>query len=180
MSFISEQYLRDFTPISNNIDVELIKPHIEYYEDSYIQDILGTNLYNDLKAKFASQTLSPDETTLVFLLKPAIAYGATQLAIPFINTEIRNKGLMQINAENAQQSEIERMRLLRQELRDRSDFYVQRIQSYLNVNSGLFTLYTFTNDDMNPDIKQSYESDIYIESCNCYEFGIGCNCNHLN
>lgn len=175
-NFIGEQYLRDLTPISNNLDIELIKPQIDYYEDSYIRQILGDALFFDLKSKFQSQTLSPDEQSLVLLLKPAIAYGSAELSVPFINTQIRNKGTMNLDAENAAQAEIERMRLLRQELRDRANFYMERVRMYLSTNSSLFTLYIFTNDDMNPDTKSNYESDIYIEPCgSCNKVCCGCN-----
>lgn len=165
MSFIGEQYLRDLTPISNNLDIELVKPQIEYYEDAYLKDILGDSLYNDLVTKYNAQTLSSIEDTLMLIIKKAVAYGSAQLSMPFINTQVRAKGLMNINAENATQSEIERERLLRQELRDRTNYYETRVRKFLQTNSSSFPLYEYDNDDINPSSEINYECDIYIESC---------------
>lgn len=183
--FIGEQYLKDFTPVSNNLDIEQVRPHIEFSQDSYVQDILGTNLYNDLQTKYSTQTLNAFETSLLLLIKPALAYRSTEASIPFINTQIRNKGLNLMNSENAIQAEIDRMRYLREECRNRAEFYEERVVKYLCNNSTQFPLYNITNDDITPSGKIRYESDLYFSEgvCGClacksnYDFGCGCNYN---
>lgn len=176
--FIGEQYLKDFTPASNNLDIEQVKPHIEYSQDAYTQDVLGTNLYNDLQTKYSGQTLSTIEQQLVLLIKPALAYRSLEATIPFINTQIRNKGLVNQNSENAVQAEMDRMRYLRDESKNRAEFYEQRVVTFLCNNKASFPLYTADNDDIDPSNKNSYDCDIYYTdySCNCQDKN-NCGCN---
>jgi len=173
---IGEQYLKDFTPVSNNLDIEQVKPHIEYAQDSYVQDMLGTNFYLDIQGKYASQSLTTYEEQLVLLIKPGLAYRATEMSIPFLNTQIRNKGLNLMNSENALQAEVDRMRYLREETRNRAEFYEERVVKYLCNNSTQFPLYNLSNDDIEPSGKVRYESDLYFSegTCGC----LSCNSNY--
>lgn len=172
---IGEQYLKDFTPVSNNTDIEQIKPHIEFSQDSYTQEILGTNLYNDIQTKYSAQTLSTIEQSLVAILKPALAYRSLEAAIPFMNTQIRNKGLVNQNSENAIQAEMDKMRYLREESRNRAEFYEERAKKFLCNNKTSFPLYEADNEDINPIKSSAYDSDLYFSSNNC---DCKTNCNH--
>jgi hypothetical protein len=46
--FISETYLKDNTPLSRNIDMVELYPFAKTAEEVYIQEAIGTNLYDDL------------------------------------------------------------------------------------------------------------------------------------
>ena len=175
---IGEQYLKEKTPLSNNIDIELLKSNIEFAQDSSIQDILGTNLYNDIQVKYSAQTLSSIEIDLVNLIKPTLAYRSAEQSMPFINAQIRNKGINQLNSENATQADIGYMRYLREELRSRAEFLSQRVIKFLCNNSDSFPLYTTSNEDIEPSKKDGYtDFDLYFptNTCGCSSSS-SCNC----
>lgn len=180
--FIGEQYLKDKTVLSNNIDVELITPNIEYSQDAYIQPVLGSKFYTSLQASYSAQTLNSYETELVNLIKQALAYRAAESSLPFINLQIRNKGINKLNSENAVQADIAEMKYLRETLKSRSEFYEQRIQDYLSKNGNQFPNYVSPDNPISPDKSSSFTCDLYTSKgnnvycaicgkSNCYCYG---------
>ena len=181
--FISENYIKQNTTFSDNVDVKLLLSNVAPAQDFYIQDILGTNLYLDLQTKYSGQTLSNIEEQLVDIIKLALVYRAAEMSLPFMNLQVRNKGIVQLNSENAVQSDISGMKYLRHELKDRSEFYEERIIKFLENNKTSFPLYEDdTNTDIHPASKNPYDSDLYldeyykcgcksnIDNCNCYKY----------
>jgi hypothetical protein len=178
--FVSETYIKNNTTLSDNVDVKLIQSNIGPAQDFFLQDILGTNLFNDLKTKYSAQTLSVIEEQLVQIIKQAVVYRATELSLPFMNIQLRNKGLVNLNSENAVQSDLAGMKYLRNELKDRAEFYEERIKKFLENNESSFPLYADdTNDDISPNKRNTYDCDIYLgypdkrcgninlDNCNC-------------
>ena len=56
---ISEENLRQFTDINNNVDSKLLKNAVRESQDIEIQRILGTKLYNKILVRYDSH---PDNT----------------------------------------------------------------------------------------------------------------------
>lgn len=67
--------IKDLTNISDNIDVELLEPHLLIAQQMYIEPILGQALYNDILSKIENNQLTGDTLTLVNdYITIAIAY----------------------------------------------------------------------------------------------------------
>jgi len=62
---ISEENLRQFTDINNNVDSKLLKNAVREAQDIEIQRILGTKLYNKILDDIKAGTLSGNYQTLV-------------------------------------------------------------------------------------------------------------------
>ena len=78
--FITENYLKDKTPITRNIDAADITPFVYTASDMFIKDILGSYFYDDILDKYNTQSLNPDETVLVSLIQPTVAWYAASFA----------------------------------------------------------------------------------------------------
>ncbi|MBS1618071.1 MAG: hypothetical protein JST76_06110 [Bacteroidetes bacterium] len=173
--FISEQYIKDKTPLGTNIDVKFILPQIEFAQDSYTQNILGSKFYKHLQASYSGQTLTTNEVELVGLIKPALAYRAAEATLPFIHIQIRNSGTVNLNADNGTvQSSISDMKYLREVLKSRAEFYENQITDYLAFNADLFPDYT------NPDAEGIAPSLDTSTTCDLYFRNYGYNTNNLN
>jgi|ERR1043165_4596735 hypothetical protein len=173
--FIGEQYLKDKTVLSNNIDIELITPNIEYSQDSHIQPLLGSKFYNSLQLSYSAQTLNNYEVELVNLIKPALAYRSAEASLPFINLQIRNKGINKLNSENAVQADLADMKYLRDTLQSRSEFYEKRIQDYLCLNGNHFPDYTNPDSPIAPNQSSVFDCDLYFKPSPCGD-NSNCNC----
>jgi len=159
--FITEQYIKAFTPIGPMVEWIEIKPTAEISQDSNIQDILGTNFYVYLQNKFIANTLTADESILLSYIKPALANRTAEMCLPFINFQIKNKGVMTQNGDYSASTDLEILRYLRSLIMDRAEFYEQRLIKYLCANGSLFTEYeNDNNDDMPPNSSSPYNSPI--------------------
>ncbi len=163
-TFIDDQYLKDYTPIGQNIDPLQVYPFVETAQDMYIQDLLGTPLYMDLTYKlYMGITFSQIEWTLVELCSKALAYYTVYLAVPHLAIKIRNVGVARATSDNTQPSTMEEMRYIRNEVKDMAEFWAERTVIYLNNYAPLYPLYRTSgaHPDMSPSNGQ-YDSDIYL------------------
>jgi len=150
--FTSEAYIKKFTPIGELVDWSDIEPTVHLVQDSYIQDILGTNFYNYLQGVYSAQTLNADEITLMNYIKPTLGHRVAEQAAPFIHMQIKNKGIMTQNGDYAQPIDLDNLKYLRNELRNRAEFYAKRLTNYLCDNRDLFPQYKDNNStDMKPN-----------------------------
>ena len=161
--FIDDQYLRDYTPLGKNIDQDEIFPFVEEAQDIYVQDVLGTPLYDDLVYKlYAGITYSSIELSLVNICSKALAYWTVYLALPHLAIKIRNIGVARASGENTQTSTMEEIKYLREEMKNLAEFYNTRVVDFLCQYSAQFPLYDAATDGIYPSINQ-YDSDFYIE-----------------
>lgn len=166
--FVTEYYIRNNTPLSQNLDVKDIVNNISPASDMHIQPVLGTPFYNDLLFKYSAQTLSVSETEVVALIQPALAYWAAEMSVPFINYQIKNKGAQTQNGDFSNNVEKDITSYLRNELKNRAEFYTQRLERYLCLSGNQFTLYVSPGTtDMQPDNSSGYDSGFAIYPNRC-------------
>lgn len=151
--FVSEQYLQDNLPISRNLDIKDLTPHIQMAEELFIQDILGANFYNYLINTFSAQTLTADEIVLIQdYIKPAESYRTLALALPFLNGQIKNKGAQSQFEDFSTNPDFTYLRYMQNELDNRAQFYEKRLNSFLCLSGNSFSQYTTNNSDIiSPD-----------------------------
>jgi len=150
--FVSEQYIKEYTPIGNLVQWSEIQPTAHLAQDSYIQDILGSNFYVYLELAYSAQTLTANEIELMNRIKPALAYRVAEQSLTFINYQIKNKGVMTQNGDYSAPADLEQFKYVRHELTNRAEFYAKRLSNYLCENSALFPQYVNNNTtDMRPN-----------------------------
>jgi hypothetical protein len=144
--FVSEQYMRDNLPISRNLDTKDITPNIQMAQEMYIQDILGANFYLYLMGQFSAQTLNTFEVTLVQdYIKPAEAYRALDLALPFLSMNIKNKGPQQQFEDFSNFPDLTSLKFLLNEVGNRAQFYEKRLNSFLSLSGSSYPQYVSNN-----------------------------------
>lgn len=173
MSFtpwINTSYLKSLTPINNNIDITEVSNHIETAQVVFTRELLGKLLYDDINNKNTSNTLASKDLELFDLCKPAIAYRASEIAIPFLGIKIRNKGVVRLNDEYATPASVEEIKYLRHELKNRAEYYEKQIQNFLFEYQVDFPLWLSSNNPQGekqliyPTAMTSYDSDIYYDN----------------
>lgn len=177
IQFISEQYLRENTVFNQNLDIKDIVNNLDPAADIHIMPALGLNFYNQLLNSYSAQTLTVDEQALVMQIKPALAYHAAQMALPFIQYQIKNKGPQTQSGDNSASVDDKTLNYLRNELKNRAEFYMARLVSYLQLNASKFPGFvTNNNTDVVPDLKTSFDSGFALYPTNCNQYN-GNNCN---
>jgi len=160
--FTSEAYIKKYTPVGELVDWAQLSPTVNIVQETYIQDILGTNFYDYIQTKYLNQTLNSSETDLVNLIKPAQAYRVAEQALPFINYQINSKGLMSQSGDYSQSTDLTGVKYLRGVLYSRADFFAKRLSNFLCENSALFPEYIADNStDMSPH-SSKYDGGLYL------------------
>jgi hypothetical protein len=137
--FVTEQYVKLNTPITDNVDMNEVQPLFKTAADGYVRSILGTYFYNYLLTEFNAQTLNANEIILVQqYVQPAVAWRICTEAVVTTSYQLKNKGIQTQNGDFSAFPGMSEMSFTFHHYRDRADFYDQRLLDYLKVNGDLY------------------------------------------
>jgi hypothetical protein len=160
---ISEAKLKRFTDINNNLDVDLISSVIREAQIIHITRLLGSKLYDKLISDVDSDSLAGDYKTLVDdYVQDSLLYWAYYESLETIYLRPRNAGLVKpTGGENNIDADIALYDKKRQSVKNKAEYFSERLVDYLCFNSTLFPEYgTETNDDIFPDTDTQFRSPI--------------------
>lgn len=159
---ISEEKLKAFTAINDNVRVEDIEPQIIIAQDLYLQPSLGTKFFTSLKNAVFNGTLTSDEVTLLEeYIAPMLLHRSLVLALPFIKYRIADKGVLSGTSETSTQTTLDELQYLVGKVETTAEFYAQRMREFLLDNPGMFTDYQNPGTDgMYPNRRPAYTSTL--------------------
>lgn len=172
--FISEKYLKDNSPLSGNVDIAELYPFARTAEEIYIQEAIGTNLFDYLITALDNSVngspaaaLSADDKTLIRKIRDCLVWYTCYDAIPFLAMKLRNIGIVKQTGDNMTSAETTDLHWLRKECKNKGDFYLKRLQDYLCANKSLYSAYKCgTGDQLDPNKKiPSSSCDIAFDDC---------------
>lgn len=161
---ISENKLKAFTALQQNVRSEDIAPYIIQAQDIYLQPVLGTRFFKRLKTGIVSGDLTPDEVEFIEeYVSPMLIQRAFALAIPFIKYKFADKGVLSGTSETATGVELDELKYLIQKVEDAAEFYATRVREFLFDNISLFQDYISPGiKGMLPDRSSQYTSGMVI------------------
>ena len=150
-AFLINAYnLKEVSFIHGNVEDSILQPTIRVVQDTMIEPIIGTTLYNRLLAGIEADDLNANEIILMdSYIIPCLAMGCNVETVLQTVFQIRNKATGRTNDENlasASESEINR---IQDNYRSKFEFYRTKLIKYLKFNSNLYPEYLtyFTNGD---------------------------------
>jgi len=150
--FTSQAYIQKYTPIGTLVSWDEIEPTVYLVQDNFTQDLLGTNFYNHMQTVYGATAMNGSEAELMNRIKPFQAHKVAEQCVPMINYQMKNKGLMTQNGDYSTSADLETVRYVRNEMKQRAEFFAQRVLTYLCENSTDFPEYTSDNStDMKPN-----------------------------
>lgn len=169
--FIDEDYLKDNTSLTSNIDIALIYPFLKETQEKYFTPILGSKLYNKLIAsitalELTSTPIPTNEYDLLVKIQPFLAYLVAFEAIPFIAIKIRNKGVLKASGDNLFNAELNEIYWLRTQIKNKAHYYSTLLQAYLCLNGNLFPEYTSPDSHSYPTFSDELSIDLFLGDSN--------------
>ena len=161
---LSTDKLKKNTPIEQNVDDSVLKPYIKKSQDTHIQQILGTDLYNKILTDVQAGTITGDYKTLLDdYIQPCLIEWSFYEVLPFISLKITNKSIGRGNADYLAEADLSDLKYLRNTVRDIAQFYGERIIGYLRQYSNNFPEYSTNSglDKIVPNSK-SYFNGVYL------------------
>ena len=160
--FISEQKLKDSTAINLNVDTDLLLPYIRQSQKLYVEPKLGTDLTQKLKDLITAGTLSnvanaAYKTLVDDYIGDMLPNWAFYHAIPFLRFKIENGNIYSKTSETGTALSTEESQHLREEIRNTSEYYTERMIDYVRNNTSSFPEFsTNSGADISPDPNAYY------------------------
>ncbi len=164
--FISEQWLKDNSVVDENVDPQLLRPAIVEAMDIAIHPILGTTLYDKLKADVTGATLAGDYLTLMdTFIAPALKYFTMVELTPEMLVKYMNKAVVEKSSENSNPIDFKKMSWMMKRWADKAEYYAERLKGHLCENSELFPEYEnpeFGKDKLKPQKGSSFTEGMFL------------------
>ena len=140
--FVTEAYLKQKTPITQNVSATDIMPFVEPAASAWIQNILGTYFFNHLLTAYNAQSLTAEEEILVAKIQPAIAWRAAADCVLGLTYQLKNKGLQKQNGDNSESVEQTEVTFVMRHYEQKAEWYEAFVRKYLSLNKDLFPEFT--------------------------------------
>ncbi len=179
--FITEDKLKSFTGIEDNVDPVTLYPYVLQSQDLYVQQTCGTKLYNAVKNyvvdKVINGTPIPQayKTLLEDYISPMVVYYTYYLALPHIKYKTTNKGLLSGTSEVGETVSLEEVQFLMNQIQNSAQFYNERLRDFLVAYQEDYPEYqSYTNKDgMAPRRGTSYYTGLAMPN-NYYKYCDDC------
>ena len=159
-AFIDVKYLKDNSPVLTYVNEDELRVYIRPAQDVYIQKALGTALYYSLMDKIQSQTLSSDEVDLIAqYIQLALVWWTTHEFALYANYKFTNKAISKQNSDNSNPSELNEVNYLTTSLRQKAQYFTDRLTKHLMGRTDVFPLYLqLLNDNVFESIPSSRDN----------------------
>jgi hypothetical protein len=140
--FVSVTYLKDNTPLNENLDDKLLKSSIKEAQEIYIRDVIGSGIYDELQDQAYNGTLTSDNTTLLdSYIAPCLKYYTLTESMLPMTFKFMNKSVASRNSENATAITPQELSLIEQRYRDKAEYYAERLRDFLKENTTIYPKY---------------------------------------
>lgn len=159
---VSEQRMKQWTSLDNNIRIDVLTPSILNAQSVYVQQSLGTKFYNRLRNGVKDNNLTTNENAfLKDYVGPMLMQYALYLVLPNLKYKLAEKGILNGTSEETQPTGLDEMKYLRQNAMDLAQFYDERLREYLKDNPNMFPEYQNPGTDgMQPDRGEAYQNQL--------------------
>ena len=165
---VSEQRMKQWTQLDDNIRMNEITPHILQAQDIYIQNSCGSLLYKRLKEGIVANDLNANENELLRdYIGPTLMQYALYLMLPSIKYKIVNQGILNGTSEETAPTTLEELKYIMDRTLDTAEFYNKRLIKFFFDNPGMFPQYDAPGTDgMMPDKRNPYFSGLVTGRAN--------------
>ena len=153
---ISEQKLKNFTDIDQNVTTAVLLPFISVVQQTKLEYIIGGRYYLELLDGVINSNLNTNDTNfLEYFCQPLLVWAAYAECLPSIFMRIKNNGIVN----GAEQSiSLKEMQWFTDKAIDRAQFFRERTRQEIIFNSNNYPLcYNFNSSEgLFPHIAQNY------------------------
>ena len=150
---ISEKYLKENSIIDDNVDMKLILPTIWQCQKQYIEQYLGSELYDDIISKVIASTLAGDDLTLVddYIADSLLYWVVYELQVPLL-FKMRNIGVTKDRADFSDPIDLRELSRIENRYKKKAEYFSERLTAYLCANVDLYPKYLTSSesDDLLP------------------------------
>jgi hypothetical protein len=144
--FVSEERLKAFTSVNQNVSPLDLMPYILQAQDIELQYMIGSTFYFQLRDQVLSGTVSVANQFLLdnYIGSMLCNYGLER-ALPFLKYKVFNKSVLSPTSENAETITLEELKFLQQEVRSTAQVYGKRCIEWIINHPADYPTYFSSN-----------------------------------
>lgn len=159
--FINQEYIAENSEVQDDVEIKKIYKSLKFVQKTYIQQMLGTDLYEDLQNEIKDYSTSGTSMTATYkvlleeFIQPIVLNYAIFKALPHLQYTITNRSIITKNSDNTDSIDLDVLKFLQNEYKTQADQLVNQAILYIlrerqNEN---FDKYLTNNelDDIQPD-----------------------------
>lgn len=162
--FVNPDYMKRITQLNGGVEDAVMVPAIILAQDKYLQQYLGTDLLNKLKAEVSGGTLTGVYEALLdgYVRKVTVWWTMVEL-LPNLYVKLDNGGLVIRTSDATAPISPDDLHREIENARQNAQFYTTRLVEYLCANMTLFPEYTSNSGaDMFPDSAVYFQNGMTI------------------
>lgn len=162
---VSEEKIKAFTTINENVSPQLLIPHILNAQNTYLVNLLGSTFLKDIYLQVRTNSVTVlNKYLLDEYIGPVVLNYGLMMAIPFLNYKILNKSIMVPKSETAENIDLDEVKYLVTEVRNVADQYAMLLQRYLFYHMNDYPLWNTANmrDGVLPDKGSPFISPLTV------------------
>lgn len=146
-TLINEAYFKAYSPITDNYNIKDIEPYFKVAEEIWVKTLIGVSLYEKLLEEVNTNNVSPEDSTLLLMLYPYLAFAITYEALPFISYHLSEVGLTVGHSDNSTAAPVSGINLISTRLRSTLETLKSNFKKWLDEHSDNYPLYKPDNCD---------------------------------
>jgi hypothetical protein len=143
---VSEEKLKAFTSINQNVSPADLIPYILQASDIYLQNYIGATYYMKLKKQVVDNTVTQNNQFLLDnYIGSALCNFGLFMALPFLKYKIFNKSVLSPTSENSESISLEELKFLMDQVLSAGQTYMKRCIEWMVNHPGDFPDYIAPN-----------------------------------
>ena len=143
---INSEYLKEYSPIPLNYNLSEINPYVKVSELLYIVPIIGEPLYEELIEQVATSAVTPENSTLLLQIYPALAIGVCYEALPFLWSHVSEIGITKGHSDNSDSIDLKDLNYVSQHLKAQLQARLGNLEKFLKSHYESYPLYVVIDD----------------------------------
>ena len=160
---VSEEKLKAFTTVNENVSPQLLIPYILNSQNTYLVNLIGSSLLKELYLQVRTNTVTADNRFILdeFIGQVVLQYGL-MMALPFLKYKILNKSILSPKSETSDSINLDELKYLVAEVKNTAEQYSMLLQRYLFFHSNLYPLWNtaLAMDGVLPDKGSVYQAPL--------------------
>jgi len=164
--FISTQIIKEETIYDDNVDDKLLRQIIYDSQEQHILPVLGSGLYDSIKAEITAGSVSSDNQTLLNTwIKPALKYWVLAEGTDVLMYRYANKSVLKQQGDKTFTPDVEEVKRLISKWEDKAEWHTNRVRLFLVENSSTYPLYLNpgTGADVIHPARTVFQSGMFLQ-----------------
>jgi hypothetical protein len=171
---ISEEYIKENSPVYQNVDPKLLRSHIFESQNINYKYLLPTDLYNDIFTQFEAYRVYVDgggtdpitsqvDARLLSLVdesKPMLLYYTLYNAAFSLYARITNKGITEQDSEYSENLDIKLFENMRVDWKQKGESYAALLIEFMAANKSTYPEFA-TADDCD-SVNPAFHNPLYL------------------